>query len=373
MKKTLLLLCLSLVTSCLNREEYPVLLENLTLPQEMNPRLSALFTGKHLITPLETTPESLIGRIGKIRKFQGYYYILSDGQSILRFNEAGKFISSLNKTGQGPDEYHRIEDFDVYDAGGGQTEVWVSDNLNLKVYDAADFSYKYKIAYPFVIHKFKRMENGHILLVTGQSDYSLTLTDEKGNILSEYLEKEFPFLMFRPVQFVACGSEYLYQLGISNTFVAFNPDTETFRRGNYSKDKSFLSDKQLLQFYESKGMEFIMEANRGNYINNVISYYNDIIWVNTYKNGRNYLTKVLPDKTVSTVFSVDSSIENDLFGLNNSSFISTITMGESDDSLILYIDSYILSDSDSDSDILDKYGNKILLSPEDNPCMIEFR
>ena len=65
-----------------------------------------------------------------------------------------------------------------------------------------------------MIHKFKRMDNSHILLVTGQNKNILTLTDKDGNIITEYLKKEIPYIMFRPVQFVAYGSNYLFQLEI---------------------------------------------------------------------------------------------------------------------------------------------------------------
>lgn len=97
----------------------------------------------------------------------------------------------MNRQGQGPEEYPRIEDFDVCEADG-KTEVWISDNKSLKVYDATDFSFKRKISYPFVIHKFKKMENSHVLLVTGQNENILTLVDKEGEIIAEYLKKKYP-------------------------------------------------------------------------------------------------------------------------------------------------------------------------------------
>ena len=55
-----------------------------------------------------------------------------------------------------------------------------------------------EISYPFVIHKFKKMENSHVLLVTGQNENILTLVDKEGEIIAEYLKKEIPYIMFRP-------------------------------------------------------------------------------------------------------------------------------------------------------------------------------
>lgn len=238
----------------------------------------------------------------------------------------------------------------------GQMEVWISDNQSLKVYDAFDFSFKYKIPYSFMIHKFKRLENSHILLVTGQSENILTLTDNRGNVLSEYLKKEIPFIMFRSIQFVAYGSNYLYQLGISNAYITFDPKTETFREGQFLKDNSYLSDKQLLELFSTYGTDFIMEANKGSYINNVLGM-RDIVWIQTCNSGKNYLTKVQGEQTVSTEFSYGT-------------VLSTISVGDSDDSILLYITPDQLSEYGKE--VADKFGNKIEGKMEDNPYILEY-
>ena len=219
-----------LLSSCSDQKATKIALIADLSPEESRPTWTELFSDRYEITLLETTSGSLIGQIDKIRKFRNHYYVLSsNGKTIHHFDKDGKFVSSLNRQGQGPEEYPRIEDFDVCEADG-KTEVWISDNKSLKVYDATDFSFKRKISYPFVIHKFKKMENSHVLLVTGQNENILTLVDKEGEIIAEYLKKEIPYIMFRPVQFAAYGSSYLFQLGISNTFVSFNQQTEQFHQ-----------------------------------------------------------------------------------------------------------------------------------------------
>ena len=332
---TLLCLCFSCTGK---KQEEKVLLENFSTPKEMHPGWSDLFTDKSEITPLETTSECLVGQIDKIKKFKGHYYISSSGgQSILHFNEKGKFVSVLSKQGQGPEEYQRIEDFDICETEG-TTEIWISDNISLKVYDAADLSFKFKIPYSYVIHKFKRLDNSHILLVTGQNENTLTLTDKEGKILSDYLKKEIPFIMFRPVQFIACGSDYLFQLGISNTYVAFNPETETFKEGIFTQDQSYLSKERLLESFKIVSLR-------------------DIIWVQTHNSGQNFLTKIHKGQTVSTEFTYGS-------------VLSTISVADSDNSVLLYANPEQLSEYGND--LLDKFGNKINCHAEDNPCIIEF-
>lgn len=349
------LVCLFL-SSCSNQKATEIVLIADLSPKESQPKWTELFSDRYEITPLETTSGSLIGQIDKIRKFRNHYYVLSsNGKTIHHFDKDGKFVSSLNRQGQGPEEYPRIEDFDVCEADG-KTEVWISDNKSLKVYDATDFSFKRKITYPFVIHKFKKMENSHVLLVTGQNENILTLVDKEGKIIAEYLKKEIPYIMFRPVQFVAYGSSYLFQLGISNTFVSFNPQTEQFRMGHYVGGNEYLSEKQLLEIFQTHGIDFIMEANQKNYINNLVTLGNTL-WIQTHQNGKNYLTKVEGSRQVSTEFSYGT-------------ILSCISDTESDDSLLLYITPDQLTEYAGEAK--DKFGNMIKGELDDNPYILEF-
>lgn len=353
----LLIVIISSLLSCVEKEHSEfILVENFTVSQENHPKWTDLFTENLNVISLETTTSSLIGSIDKIKKFKGDYYICSsDGRYIHRFNSEGKFISSLDKQGQGPEEYQKIEDFDVYEIDGA-IEVWIGNSYNLKVYDAMDFSYKHQLSFPFVIHKFKRIDNSRILFVTGISDHILTLADEKGEVISEYLEKEVPFLMFRPIQFISYKSYTIFQLGISNSFVAFDSNTNTYKRGHFTDKKELLTDKQLLQFYENSGMDFLRKANEFFYISSVVTY-NDMIWIHTRNNGKNYLTKYRNGNMISTGFSYGS-------------IISTISMGESDDSILLYADTEQIADRKEE--IFDKYRNTTDAASDDNPYIVEF-
>ena len=342
-----------LLSSCSDQKATKIALIADLSPEESRPTWTELFSDRYEITLLETTSGSLIGQIDKIRKFRNHYYVLSsNGKTIHHIDKDRKFVSYKTKQGQEPEEYQRIEDFDVCEADG-KSEVWISDNKSLKVYDATDFSFKRKISYPFVIHKFKKMENSHVLLVTGQNENILTLVDKEGEIIAEYLKKEIPYIMFRPVQFAAYGSSYLFQLGISNTFVSFNPQTEQFQMGHYAGGNEFLTEKQLLEMFQTHGIDFILEANKCSYM---ISLGN-IIWLQTHQGGKNYLTKVEEGQKVSTQFSYGTTL-------------STISDAESDDSILLYITPDRLSEHPDD--VIDKFGNKIICNMEDNPYILEF-
>ena len=359
MKKISLILTVILIilTSCANSEESSnVLLEGLTVPKENHPKLSSLFTENLTITPLETTDESLIGQINKIVKFGGDYYICSsNGRHIHHFNGDGEFVSSLKRQGAGPEEYHRIEDFDVYEVNGTR-EVWISDNQSLKIYDAYDFSFKYKIPYTFMIHKFKRIDESRILLVTGNSEHILTLSDEEGNVVSEYLEKEIPFIMFRANQFIAYKLSYLFQLGVANAFVEYNPVTNTFQEGVFSKEKEFITDKELLNLFEASGIDYLGKIRDGIYISNMVMN-NETLWISINKNRKRYISRYFNGEMVSTE-------------ITRNSILTSFLMGVSDESILLFATAdQLLACED---ELLDKYKNKITFNSEDNPYILEF-
>lgn len=333
-----------------------VLMTGLTVPRVGSTQFSALFTHNLKVTPLETSDKSLVGRIDKIRKFNGEYYISSsNGQFIHRFDSNGKFVSSLSRLGAGPEEYLRIEDFDVCEVDG-KTEVWISDNHNLKIYDASTFSFKYKISFPYMIHKFKRIDSSRILLVTGMNNHILTLTDEHGVLISEYLQKEIPFIMFRPVQFVSYDSNYIFQLGIANAYVEFDTGTNSFNEGVFSGSKDFLGKSELLSLFESDGTDFIRRANDGVYINSVVKS-NDNTWLLINNNRKRYITKYANGKMVSA-------------DITGNSVLSSFGIGESDDSLLLYAHSEEILECDDE--LFDKYKNEIRSSVDDNPYILEF-
>ena len=350
----LLLLFPVLFASCgSEQQDQEILFKNFSI-QEEPLDWNKLFTNHYEITPLETTADCLIGLIYKIKKLNGHYYIAS-GKNIFHFDERGKFVAALDKQGQGPEEYTRIEDFDVYEING-RTEVWVSDNVSLKIYDAADFSFLRKIPFDFTIYKFRRLDNAHILLVTGQSENILTLTDGKGKILAEYQKKEIPYLMFRSVQFIKKDSRYLFQLGIANRYIAFDTQKETFHKGTFVQDDTFLTDKELLELFASHGTDFIGEALKTNFINGLV-FLDEIAWIHTSHSRKNYLTKVENGNCISVPFEYGS-------------VLATVLTGDSDNSLLLFMNPDQLSEFGEN--LQDKFGNPISCAMDDNPYILEF-
>lgn len=92
--------------------------------------ISMIDTSWYKIVPLETTEHSLVG--GKIKNI--YYrnnrlYICEmQTESVLIFDDSGKFISKIQARGEGPGEYLRISSVRINDKG-----IYIYDDMGLKV------------------------------------------------------------------------------------------------------------------------------------------------------------------------------------------------------------------------------------------------
>lgn len=117
--KTLIyLLSLLVLCSCQpNKEQHIETFIDSSIPvSSQDIRLSSIVTVKNII-PLETNDLSLIGDYGKILKFENRFYISSNRNTLLVFDDKGKHINNIGKVGSGPGEYEMVGDFDVTQEG----------------------------------------------------------------------------------------------------------------------------------------------------------------------------------------------------------------------------------------------------------------
>lgn len=80
--------------------------------------------------PLETTDNSLLGSVGKVLFRNNCFYVLDKmSGGVYVFDRMGKFLSSIVKPGEGPDEYVELMDMDVDREGN----VYIADNARMVV------------------------------------------------------------------------------------------------------------------------------------------------------------------------------------------------------------------------------------------------
>jgi hypothetical protein len=63
--------------------------------------------------PLETTKNSMIKNIDKVKIREKYIYLKNNVIEVMCFDRKGRFINKLDKSGRGPEEYTNISDYDI--------------------------------------------------------------------------------------------------------------------------------------------------------------------------------------------------------------------------------------------------------------------
>jgi hypothetical protein len=107
----LLIVCLALCCfSCGKKQqvsgEHPVLKVEL---KEQPVPVSDIFRKVEII-PLETSEESLLGRISKVETLDDRIFVSSQS-SVFMFDPEGKYLNKIQRIGRGPQEYVRASDF----------------------------------------------------------------------------------------------------------------------------------------------------------------------------------------------------------------------------------------------------------------------
>jgi hypothetical protein len=278
------------------------------------------------IQPEATTSESLIGNVNKIIKHGDDFYILSDDRRILHFSGQGKFLSSLDKRGGGPEEYAMLTDFDVHETTG-ETEIWLSDFNRIRRYVLTDGKWQFRTQIKFdgAVNKFKIIDGRYLLLLAGQDDESLLLTDMAGVPLNRYLKKEIPFLIFKPVQFVRHDSGFVFQLGASNGGVLFDTKTLAFRHVKITGEE-FLSASALSEMFRKKGYDYLRDLSQRRSIRG-FRRINDNIWLDFFRNGERFVAVRHDGFWRKMKIDIDG---------NSMPALATIGMSDSPDSFILF-------------------------------------
>jgi len=125
----LLIIIVGFVCCCSPKNNVPENTWKINIPDEII-FLSAdsVFSSVDYI-PLETTKESVMYKIDKMKIYESELYILDQKKNvILVFDKTGKFIRKLDKKGRGPDEYISIDDFFIHNS-----LIYVLSNASQKI------------------------------------------------------------------------------------------------------------------------------------------------------------------------------------------------------------------------------------------------
>lgn len=289
MNKILISLCLfiALVNCTPQKDASLCLLQSFVPEKSQESSMDDPFFEKRKHIYLETNDSCLIGRVNKIVKSEGNYYILSDDKTIDMFDSEGSFVSRLNKKGGGPGEYAYIGDFTIVNVCG-ESEIWLCDFDQIKRYKLDSINRKWdftsELYLDVVINKFSVIDTGKVLLMTGREEESLMFLDMNTKEKKTFLDKEIPFLTFKSVQFARYDSLLLYPLGQANGLVSCSPESFEFKKMTYFDDRKFLSEEGLLNLFEEYEYDFLGKIANYSYIRNISKSGNRII-LDTFSEG----------------------------------------------------------------------------------------
>lgn len=129
--------------------------------------ISPLIENDVKIVKLETTDECLISDIRQVDYVNGLIYIADKAsQTVLIFDESGKYVGRVGKRGEGPGEYSRLGRFQVVDS-----HIYIMDDAVRQLYDydlKTRIGIKLDIDDNISFHSFYIM-NGYLYLLSNNS------------------------------------------------------------------------------------------------------------------------------------------------------------------------------------------------------------
>ena len=257
--------------------------ENSTLP------LSAVFPRSRFVK-LQTTDNSLIGRqIGKIKKYNGKYYLANDFARLVIFDANGNFIQSIDKRGGGPGEYSILSDYDITAEG----DIVILDLKQLIIYDS-NAKLKKVINLPVTGFNIKIVNDKYLLCASGE-DYSVYLVDKDGKILEKHLETNNLPTVGKQSPFIAFGNDsILFQSEYSNTFLCFDVKNEKFTEINLCCGNSFINKKDEDNLKNIHGNSYLDNISSKNIIGGASSCNGYLLFVagNSKTGFKSYLADI---------------------------------------------------------------------------------
>lgn len=199
-------------------------------------RYSDLVDTNVRIIKLETTPQSLIGRINKIVVQDEYIFIADTelSKALFIFDRKGKFLGKVGDRGEGPTEYYDVSDFTI-DVDQGKIILLDLTGRKLNFY-TLEGRFLHSKSIPFLFSGIESLDsttwalasqgayNGHMPDIDG---YSLIVCDTNFNIQTMYfpsdpMQRDFSYYNQRQLR--KFGEYVFYYPRYSNSVYEVNVD-----------------------------------------------------------------------------------------------------------------------------------------------------
>ncbi len=164
------------------------------IPKIKSVKYSDLFESIRIVK-LETTSESLIGRIDKILHYHDMFFILDqvNSKSVLVFDSNGKYLRKIGNNGRGPGEYDEPNDIAI-DRFNNNLIVYQHTGKKLLTY-SFDGAFLEEIKLKFYIKSFNIINRDAIAVyfdngpdTPNESKYNMLIINKKGKVLNTAFE-----------------------------------------------------------------------------------------------------------------------------------------------------------------------------------------
>ena len=282
--KFFFILLIFLFVSCKHTEEKAIEVVSLTDNLTGKAVLNDLFDEFEFIS-LETTNESIFGRIKKLIIFDNKYYIHdSQLKKIFVFQMDGTFIQTIGNIGNGPGEYNHLEDFIIDEENnriiilGFPSKVYIYDLYGKFIQQKTFMSLpvwsicSYKNGYICSNNHQSFSQNNTSLIYLLDKDFNI-----KNSVCNTSINNELPFFVSHP--FFKDGNNIYYFDNINSRL--YKIDTENPEKLEYY---SFVFTSPIPLDVISDPQKFI--ENQGDYcfFNNAYLL-NNLFWASFVNKG----------------------------------------------------------------------------------------
>ena len=243
------LLLLVLFLSCKQESDRKEALMDAVAAERSDARmdLSSILKVKKII-PLQTSDSSLVGRVNKIYKSEGCFYVQSGNKTLTVFNGEGKFLRKIGSLGNGPEEFPDLTDFDV-----DRQHVYILTARKILVFDKRG-KYERSIALPGNVSGFRVIGDKMLMFVLGE-EHVCYLTDMEGKVVECRLKRNEALRLVRAVPFVSYGThKILFQKGHSNDLLSYDLTTGCFEDMVFLASGDALSSEKENELLQTPGI-----------------------------------------------------------------------------------------------------------------------
>ena len=269
--------------------------------------------------PLETTDNSLLGSVNKVLFRNNCFYVMDKmSGGVYVFDRRGKFLSSIVKPGEGPEEYIELMDMDVDKEGN----VYIADNARMviKKYNFQDWKHDKTFDVGKHYWEFCYLDENSFLLkdILGKEgmDMKLAHFDGKNHNVTPIFDKTFSTV--NEIDVMKCSKFNFYRSGdLLYYYERFTPNIYSVSGEGKLKKIYTISSSNYIPEGDLKGlqrepMKFLKERK---YIKDVIGLFeNEEYFICTPFISPSGICLIVPKNDKSDAMRIDLSQRPEFLG-----------------------------------------------------------